>query len=1084
MKPLTVYKASAGSGKTFTLAVEYIKLLIDNPACFKNILAVTFTNKATEEMKLRILSQLYGIWKLLPESGSYIKCVCDSLNISDKQASQRAKVALNYIIHNYHYFRVETIDSFFQSVLRNLARELDLTPNLKIGMNDIQVEEQAVDQLIESLNPDSLILQWLISYIFSNISENKSWNVIGQIKKFGKAIFRDFYKTVSSDVNAIVSNKNAFDNYVKALRVMRNDATKRMAKYAEIFEAETERAGLTPDSYANKNRGIASYFNKLKNTDFGDSKINKNTIKKYLDNAESWTTKTSPDRNVIINLVNDKLLNLLKDAESERSKQWYLYSTANCTLKHLDKLRLLNSIESKVRELNRDSNRFLLSDTQFLLYTLISDSDTPFIFEKAGCMLEHIMIDEFQDTSSVQWQNFKILLKECMSKAKSDVDTINNLIVGDVKQSIYRWRAGDWSLLNSIEKQFGRNFNDVDVRTLQTNYRSESNIIEFNNNFFKIAAQKEYEQEQDVNNEKKASELLVAYSDVCQSSGKGENSRGYVKVELLPDTDYEENMLSAVETTVLELLSAGASVNDMAILIRYNRHIPLIADYFMAKHPDLKIVSDEAFRLDASQAVNVIILALQVLLHPNEFLTKASLASMYQKVVLGRNFSTDDLFSDMIGDTNNIDDMLPVEFVDNIDELTKMPLQDMVESIYSEFKLDNLKEQNAYICAFYDQVSDFSSNNSGNLSKFIETWETDICSKTIQSDETDGIRLVSIHKSKGLEFDHVIIPFCDWALESRETILWCTPKVEPFNMLPVVPVDYNKKLLETIYDEDYRDEHIQNRVDNMNLLYVAFTRAGKNLFVFGRKKVSKSGGGNRSEILSKCLPELRKCLHGSILNGENSDDESEVFEYGKLHISSQKENKDNSSNVFMQREKREEVYIESHPLVVEFKQSNKSRNFIEGDEKEQERETYVKLGNVLHSLFSRIKTLDDVDKVLMELEFDGVIYDDTITADNLKKLLTNRLSDKRIAYWFDSHWRVFSECGILQVSDNGEFIERRPDRVVIDGNETIVIDFKFGKQRDEHIQQVREYMDLLNDMGYNSVKGRVWYVFSNKIVEL
>ena len=192
MKPLTVYKASAGSGKTFTLAVEYIKLLIDNPACFKNILAVTFTNKATEEMKMRILSQLYGIWKMLPDSATYMKTVCGSLDITEQQASKRAGQALALLVHNYHYFRVETIDSFFQSVMRNLARELDLTPNLKIGLNDAQVEEQAVDLLIESLTSTSKILQWLISYIFSNISENKGWNVIGQVKSFGKTIFRDF----------------------------------------------------------------------------------------------------------------------------------------------------------------------------------------------------------------------------------------------------------------------------------------------------------------------------------------------------------------------------------------------------------------------------------------------------------------------------------------------------------------------------------------------------------------------------------------------------------------------------------------------------------------------------------------------------------------------------------------------------------------------------------------------------------------------------------------------------------------------------------------------------------------------------
>lgn len=1083
MKPLTVYKASAGSGKTFTLAVEYIKLLIDNPMCFRNILAVTFTNKATEEMKLRILSQLYGIWKLLPESGTYLRNVCDSLGVSETQASRRAGQALNNLLHNYHYFRVETIDSFFQSVLRNLARELDLTPNLKIGLNDIQVEEQAVDQLIESLSPDSLMLQWLISYIFSNISENKSWNVIGQVKSFGRAIFRDFYKTAGDGVNAVLADKDAFDGYTKRIRTVRAEAKKRMAGFAAQFERETENAGLTPLSYAKKKSGIGSYFNKLKSDDFSDARCVNQTLAKCLEGAEHWTTKSSPDRDVIMSLAESRLIPLLREAEDERPKQWMLFATADSTLRHLDKLRLLNSIEEKVRELNMDANRFLLSDTQYLLHSLINDNDTPFIFEKSGCQLEHIMIDEFQDTSSVQWQNFKILLKECMSKSDDGAGTINNLIVGDVKQSIYRWRAGDWRLLNGIERQFGPQYGGIDIRTLQTNYRSERNIIEFNNCFFKIASRREYEKELEVNDEERASELLSAYADVCQSPCGGKNPSGFVRISLLPAEDYENNMLSSVGTAVEELLASGAAMNDIAILIRYNRHIPLIADYFMANHAGVKIVSDEAFRLDASLAVSIIIQALEVVLHPDDLLVKAGLAATYMKNIRCEDTGTDDLFTAVIDNPSRLDNMLPERFIDSLDDLSRQSLHDMVELVYSMFGLDKLKGQNAYVCAFYDQVADFSVNNSGNLAKFIETWNTEICGKTIQSDETDGIRLVSIHKSKGLEFDHVIIPFCDWAMESRDTTLWCAPAQPPFNGLPIVPVDYSKKLLETIYADDYKDEHIQNRVDNLNLLYVAFTRAGKSLFVYGRKN-TKGGLGSRSEILLECLPELSESLMESSLTGMDHDEDVAVFEYGKLQIRKPGRAKPASENVFMSYVEHESIGIESHPLTVEFKQSNKSRDFITAEGDGDSRGAYVKLGNVLHNLFSRIRTVDDVDNVLKQLEFDGVLYDGTITSGKLRKLLSDRLSDKRVAYWFEPRWHVFNECSILHVGENGDVIERRPDRVVTDGRETIVIDFKFGKPRDEYRLQVRQYMDLLADMGYVSVKGCLWYVYSNEIVEV
>ncbi len=1096
MKPLTVYKASAGSGKTFTLAVEYIKLLIDNPLCFKNILAVTFTNKATEEMKLRILSQLYGIWKMLPDSEVYLNTICESLGVSKQYASKQAGIALNYLVHNYHYFRVETIDSFFQSILRNLARELDLTANLKIGLNDAQVEDEAVDQLIESLNSTSVMLQWLISYIFSNISENKSWNVIGQVKSFGRTIFRDFYKTVGDELNATISQEDFFENYTKQLRTIRTNARKKMLDYAEIFERETERAGLTPLSYAKKGSGISSYFNKLKSDDFSETRCINTVFKKCLESAENWTTKTSPDRDVIISLVNGKLMKLLHDAEKDRKKQWKLFSSAGCTLRHLDKLRLLNGIENKVRQLNNEANRFLLSDTQFLLHTLIKDNDSPFIFEKAGCRLEHIMIDEFQDTSSIQWQNFKVLLKECMSHYGDDTDItglernlVRNLIVGDVKQSIYRWRAGDWRLLNDINAQFSMPEHNLDVRNLQTNYRSARNIIEFNNSFFKLAAKKEYDEECKINDADTSKELLAAYSDVSQNTSADKPADGLVKISLLSDEDYEENMLCLIGETIEYLLSNVVQQKDIAILIRYNRHIPLIADYLMEKYPRLKIVSDEAFRLDASLAVNTIIQALTLILHPDDTMSKANLAVAYQKRILNTPISVNEILIDGVVNENGLDKFLPHDFITDMKRLAKMPLFEIVEFIYSSFKLSCLENQSAYVCSFYDQISDFVTSNSGNIGKFLEEWNNTICSKTIQSDENQGIRLISIHKSKGLEFDNVIVPFCDWALESRETTLWCKPDTAPFDELPVVPVDYSKKLLETIYADDYKNEHIQNRVDNLNLLYVAFTRAGKNLFVLGRKNGKRGGLGCRSDIIVGCLDDLHAELKGSVIDDSEVDNSSlpskTTFIFGTLSVNA-KENKDKvSENVFMQKVEQEKINIISSDVPVDFKQSNKSRDFIENEDDNTEKDRYIKTGTILHKVFSTIRTIDDIPAALKQLEFDGILYDDYVTSDKITGLLKKRLTDKRVSDWFSKRWNVFNECSILTYdAKTGHVSERRPDRVITDGKETKVIDFKFGTPKDEHKIQVKQYMKLLKDMGYTNISGFLWYVYSNKIIEI
>lgn len=1080
MKPLTVYKASAGSGKTFTLAVEYIKLLIKNPLSFRNILAVTFTNKATEEMKLRILSQLYGIWKMLPDSKVYMQEITGKLNISEKQASGQAGTALRCLIHNYNYFRVETIDSFFQSILRNLARELDLTANLRIGLNDVQVEEQAVDRLIESLSTTSVMLKWLISYIFSNINENKSWNVIGQIKSFGRTIFHDYYKVIGEDLNTIVSGQNFFENYTRQLKTVRENAEKKMAGYADIFEKETAAAGLSTTSYNRGKSGICSYFNKLKSNDFSDARCVNATLRKCLEDANSWASKSSLDRTTILSVVNSRLMQLLHDAERERQKMWRLHSSVDATLRHLSKLRLLNSIETKVRELNEEANRFLLSDTQYLLHTLIKDNDSPFIFEKAGCHLEHIMIDEFQDTSSIQWQNFKVLLKECMSHGYEEEDTVRNLIVGDVKQSIYRWRSGDWRLLNNIDRQFSPPEKNVEIRSLQTNYRSERNIIEFNNLFFTTALKYEYEQELEINSKETADELQSAYGDVCQTAGKEKENNGLVRITLIPDEDYDNDMLEKVEDSVDELLHSGVALSNIAVLIRYNKHIPLIANYFMKKRPELKTVSDEAFRLDASLAVNTIIQALYLLLNPEDILTKATLTVTYQKKILCSSLSDSDLLTETVNEPGKLDAMLPESFINQMKELQKKPLFDTIEHIYSSFELSKLKNQSAYICAFYDQVAEFVNNNSVNVRKFINEWNESIHTKTIQSDEINGIRLISIHKSKGLEFDHVIIPFCDWTLENKNTTLWCNPKEKPFNSLPIVPVDYSKKLLETIYADDYRNEHIQNTVDNLNLLYVAFTRASKNLFVIG-KRSNNGKVQSRSEIIYKCLPEINETLINSTLTGIDEEMDDIVFEYGTLAADDKKEKRE-SDNVFLRPSKQYNVNTDITGIAVEFRQSNKSRDFITNNDSDKEKGMYIKTGNILHKLFSMIHSTEDVDNILKQFEFDGILYDDSITADKMRSLLSKRLSDKRIADWFDSRWNVFNECSILFFDkEKNKVIERRPDRVITDGNEMKVIDFKFGKPCEEYKEQVRQYMKLLESMGNKNIEGYLWFVYSNKI---
>ena len=1018
VKPLVVYKASAGSGKTFTLATEYIKLLVQNPQSYRTILAVTFTNKATEEMKMRIVSQLYGISHRLPDSANYMKQIVSKTGLSEAQVCQRADEALHLLLHNYNYFRVETIDTFFQSVLRNLARELDLTANLRIGLNDMQVEEQAVDRLIDNLTHTDVMLQWILKYIMENISDSQSWNIIGKVKQFGLTIFRDYYKEQSDTLKAKMSDEHFFAAYSKQMRDIRQEAAERMKAIGNEFFDVLSAEGLAIEDLANGRNGVAGFFLKLQAGIFDESIIGKR-VADCADDASKWSSKTHQRREAIIMAADSVFQPLLRRAIEERTRQWLLYKSADLTLRHLNQLRLLGSIEQKVRQLNEESNRFLLSDTQQLLHSLIQDSDSPFIFEKIGTHLEHVMIDEFQDTSTVQWQNFKVLLEECMSH----VDT-ENLIVGDVKQSISAHQECE-------------------------------------------AHRKDYPDG--------AKQLEHAYKDVEQQVPDNKPLQGMVSITLLPRDDYRQQMLKELTDTVRMLMDKGATTRQIAILVRNNRYIPVIADYFAQQLPEVHIVSDEAFRLDASAACTLIVQALHLLTHPDDILAQATIVKLYYRAVLRREITDDQLFcQDTLPGT-----LLPEAFYEHTDELLQMSLYELAEYLFTIFQLQTLTDESGYVCAFFDQLAQFCQDETPDIDSFIREWNETIGAKTIQSTETDGIRILSIHKSKGLEFDNVILAYADWRLEMPQ-VLWCQPREEPFSSLPLAPIDYNEKQMRgTIYEHDYLDEHLQNTVDNLNLLYVAFTRASHNLFVIGRRAAK----GTRALLIETVLPELK--LNGTQLDVPDNEETAIHFQYGTLSVqsSASKIEHPTTSNVFLQPIHPIQVSVETFTAPVEFRQSNRSRDFVEGDDEDGEL-SYIKTGCVLHEVFSRIRTTDDIDKALSQLQNEGILYDNELSREKITNLLRKRLESERIASWFSSRWQLFNECSILFMDNDGHLVERRPDRVMTDGQETHVVDFKFGKTNSKYILQVQEYMKMLITMGMPQVHGWLWYVYSNKIEEV
>lgn len=1108
---LTVYRASAGSGKTFTLAVEYISLLVKDPENYQHILAVTFTNKATQEMKMRILSQLYGIANSLQSSQQYFNKVKEKTNMPDAVIRNNARAALTLLIHRYNNFRILTIDAFFQQVLRNLAHELGQTANLRVDLNNEEITEKAVDQMIESLEKGQPVLQWISTYINNSIEDDNGWNIIGKIKTFGTNIFKDFYKAHEANLKEQLSNADDFKVYETTLRKRRNDIRKTFNSKARSILNEIKNANL--DIPSNYRSGLYKYL-----TDSAIAPLTNKPLKagvlKANESPQNWTSSkcAKADKQQIQTLAAEVLSAQLSELIAYNNDNWNEFQSIQLTLSHLSELRLLHAIADAVDNLTKDTNRFMLSNTQALLKELIADSDTPFIFERIGARLKHVMIDEFQDTSTIQWQNFQVLLANCMAQELSQ-----NLIVGDIKQSVYRWRQGDWGILNNIEKSFAHQ--KIRLETLDYNYRSEKRIIDFNNAFWEqCVANTAKEVAQD--DAEKAEIVQKAYEDVAQKTHKT-TENGFVKISLYPSKSMKEAVLEELIETIKELFNngyGGKNQSKIAILVRSKSNIQDIVNALLQSFGnEINIVSDEAFRLDASLSVNIIVSAMHLLTHPDDVLTRGKLVKLYNQEVLKKPLTDTDLLVS-INESNNIDtknidkkerrklateqqmaklnSQLPPEYVANRELLLGLPIVDLVDKLFMLFGLDQLEGQSSYICTLYDTLNDFLKDHTADIDDFINEWENSLSSKTIQSDEIEGIRIMTIHKSKGLEFDNVIIPFCNWEMEKKGT-LWCETKNKPapYNKLPLLPIDFSRdKLIGTVFEDDYKEEHFQNIVDNLNLLYVAFTRASKNLFVFGLRQgkttldnIAKgTPPGNRSYAIELALRQVSEQLQGSLLSFPDDIGSEIHFEYGTLVPETHEKEHAVADNPFLIKPDKHIVSIATYPQAATFKQSNKSIEFVKGEDVDpSDRTRYIKIGNVLHQLFSTIYTTADIPTRLNELEQQGIIYNDEITSAQLRTRIEDAITNPQVQEWFSKRWQLYNECTILEYNkDTNEMEEHRPDRVMTNGKEFVVVDFKFGKEREEYKKQVQQYMEILIRMGHKKVSGYLWYVVKNNVVEV
>ena len=1082
MPSLVVYKASAGSGKTFTLAVQYMKLLVmaEELAEYTHILAVTFTNKATAEMKDRILSQLYGIGHSLESSKPYFKALKDALHdeglddYSDDELRRRCRLALRQILHDYNRFRVQTIDAFFQTILRGLAHELGLTANLQVEISDTEVLSKAVDRIVDRLQDDPQVFEWLYSLVRDRIASDQRWDVTRDVKNFGRAIFNEDYLMRGEQLRQKLSDSSFMRRLIQQLKEMETASVERLQSAGTQIENAVRDAGVsfTDFSYG---KILQSFVERLK---AGDLDVEPGTrINGWCQDPLELVKKADRKQRPELLDAADVIGGLLADIVTRLDDIQYKANSARLAMAHLKPLCLLDAIDREVAEINSETSRFNLAKTPILLSRMVGENDAPFVFEKIGALLHHVMIDEFQDTSTLQWKNFKVLLLESLAKGG------RNLLVGDVKQSIYRWRGGDWRILGDIERHM---VPPPLIRNLDINRRSAPNIIHFNNEFFLEAASQL--------DKLSVSELTIlrgtfafadAYNDVKQytpeeaealaagtplPTSSPDDLDGFVSVTVLDDREYRKRddwepvILDDLKQQVRQLHAAGLPYASMTILVRNNSDMQPIIESFAEEDDMPPIVSDEAFLLSASPAIMLLIAALRTLDNPADVVS-----SYYLRT--------------------HIDDF-PVDGLSP--SLAQLPLYELLETLYRDLNLSRIAKQDAYLFGFFDAVLDFLHNESSDIHSFLAFWDERLSRQAIPAGQVNGIRIITIHKAKGLEFHTVFMPFCTWVLErDRSTdLLWCTSNEPPFNELQLLPITPSSKSApKSAFARDYAESHLLSRLDELNALYVGFTRPAQNFYAWavgsdeGLEKSNRSVG----DLIASVIP-AGAIIGEPVVPGEEPVTKSDAGEEAQ------------SENRLTPKATPLDITMQSYPLSATFRQSNRSQQFMttlttEEEEPEAEhyrQQQYLELGRLLHSVLQQIATIDDVPRVLDNLEHEGVIAryapDGTyvsVRRSDIERWFERGFSNELVASWFSEEWTLFTECSIVSRDpETHQPVIHRPDRVMVsaDGSRVVVVDFKFGHHVATYDEQVHNYMNLLSSMYPSAtVEGYLWFVYSSRV---
>ena len=1040
-----ILNASAGSGKTYQLAYNYVRELVMQPASYRHILAVTFTNKATEEMKSRILKELHRL--AADYRSSYRARLIADLGLSPEQIQRRAQEARSKILHDYSRFTVLTIDTFFQRILRAFIKELGIDLNYNIELETASILTKSADSLIEQITTDRDLLRWLTRFVEERIEEGKGWDVREGILALGGEIFKERNR------QSLLSNRSREELHELVQRTTAQaEASKReVIEWAQKILKLMEEHGATINDFPYKQTGFMNWPRSVAQTE----EITPYTKRAATACDEDGVWGKEGTLSARLRPLLQSLLQKMRTTYDRNIRRW---NTAQLLAETYRSFALLGDLYAKVQQLCDEQQLMLLSETKYLLSEFITELDAPFIYEKVGNRFERFMIDEFQDTSVREWENFLPLLRNAM--AQSDRQSV--LIVGDLKQSIYRWRGGDWKILyREAEEALGAA--STEVINLKDNFRSLSELVHFNNRVIERIVRLDNAL---LNNELHTAvgegnlkptvaeelydTLQNAYSRAAQEPQRKNAHEGYISVENFDDEP-------PIIERICALIDLGYRPSDMLILVRNSIEGGRIATRlldFKSTNRDPRyrfdVMTQEALVIGTAPICGFVTATMRLALNPNESLCRA-LYNQYLKRAFDAPLSDEEL-----------------HFLQAIRLLSP---EEAFERIVLRYELACRTHETAYLQALHEQIVAFSTSRIADLALFLTWWEEQGSAKSISIEESQStIEILTIHKAKGLEKKVVLIPYCSWPLAPmtsglKSNIVWAEAEEGDAAQIGQMPIRLRQQMGTSGFSSAYYHELVYSHIDNINLLYVALTRAAESLHVFIPAKGEKHVGA----LLRAVLQEENftdRYTAGTLTGPAPKDDAREELP-------------EESARREEPARKADHTLLKGYPTSeTELLLSFSSERYFDHNAESLSPRNF---GILMHKAFEEAHDRASIEQVICRMEQDALLSHSD--AEELRHMVEKALSEPTVGEWFDGSWsEIRTEEAILSAGKNHL---QRPDRVMIRGTEAVIVDYKFGElNRDHYRRQLLRYEQLLREMGYTKVSGYLWYVKQGKIEQV